>query len=358
MDNKDKTIAIVAGGTGGHVFPAVAVFQKLKEQKRKVVFITDQRAKKYCDDIPVADLIVMNTIKVPKQLDHVYKNISRLLANVRIVKKLLKEHNVINFLGFGGLFSLVPLIYGYIKRIPFSIHEQNIVMGLSNRILSKFAENVFISFQDTKFSPDGSVVSGLPIRNVFISQSNKYAKDEESKDLFKIAIMGGSQGAKIFSKEIPKSFANLSDEIKKKITVIQQSRVEDMQELENSLKLAGISADVRPFISDIAHVLNQSDLIICRAGASTLGEIASIGKPAIIVPFAQSKDNHQIANAKYYLHNGCGWLVTEEQLKNGEITALVEHLINNPDDLKRASENIQKCRCFDSADNIINRLIH
>ncbi|MDR1031588.1 MAG: undecaprenyldiphospho-muramoylpentapeptide beta-N-acetylglucosaminyltransferase [Holosporales bacterium] len=344
----DKVIAIVAGGTGGHVFPAVSVFQELKARKQKVLFITDQRAERFCADISNDDLIVMKTIRVPKQLDQIAKNFSKLLKNIKIVKQMLALENIALFVGFGGLFSLVPLIYSYLKKVPFIIHEQNAVMGVSNRLLSRLAHQVFLSYPNTKYATKNASVLGLPIRKAFLDLVDNQSPKQEPKDKFEICVIGGSQGAKIFAEEMPQSLDALPQALKEKINLIQQARAEDVQDLEERVKKAGIEAEVRPFIMDSAYVLSNTDLVICRAGASTIAEVATLGRPAIIIPFAQAKDNHQVANAKAYVQNGCGWLLTEEQFRKGELTKLVEYLMEHPQELSKASDNMKKNRKLDA----------
>ncbi|MDR1475489.1 MAG: undecaprenyldiphospho-muramoylpentapeptide beta-N-acetylglucosaminyltransferase [Holosporales bacterium] len=351
-----KTIAIVAGGTGGHVFPAVSLFQELKTGGQEVLFITDQRAEQFCTDVPQNDLIVMNTIKIPKHIEHIAKNLSKLFKNIKHIKKLLNQEDVVVFVGFGGLFSLVPLMYSCIKKIPFVVHEQNMVMGISNRFLSKFANQIFLSFRDTKYAPKNALAIGLPIRKKFVDLVESQKLYGASKDKFEICVIGGSQGALIFSQEIPKSLDALPQNLKERINLIQQARVEDVKDLEANLKKAKIKAEVRPFITDSAYVLSKADLVICRAGASTIAEVVALGRPAIIVPFAKARDNHQVANAKAYTQNGCGWFLTEEQLRKGEITQLIKYLMENSQELLKSSENMKKARKLNVAGLIADKI--
>ncbi|MDR0942643.1 MAG: undecaprenyldiphospho-muramoylpentapeptide beta-N-acetylglucosaminyltransferase [Holosporales bacterium] len=327
-----KTIIIAAGGTGGHVFPALCLAREFKKSGYDVIFSTDARGFAYLaefqNDAIVQDIKTSSRLKLYVSLIfNVLKSMPRLLK--------LKPSIVV---GFGGYPSAPFIFASQILGIKTVIHEQNAVIGKANKLLSKMASQVLTSFKNTKGISKGAKVFcvGNPTR-----YEAEYPNAEQpSNKLFTILIFGGSQGAKIFSDEIVKAICNIPKFTN--IKVFHQGRLEDLSIIKNNYEKAGIKHFVNSFFDNINELYKQADLVISRAGASSVFEIIGFKKPSILIPFKGSINGDQAANAEFLRSHSSAIVINEDVNLRQKLETTIANLINNRNKLLAMSEQLSR----------------
>jgi UDP-N-acetylglucosamine--N-acetylmuramyl-(pentapeptide) pyrophosphoryl-undecaprenol N-acetylglucosamine transferase len=292
-------IMLAAGGTGGHLFPAEALSHELIARGWKIHLATDSRANRYAGAFPATEIhtITSATIgsKNPVALARAFWAIWRGSREAGDVIARIKPKAVI---GFGGYPTLPPLWAATRRGVPTIIHEQNAVMGRANRALAARVTAIAGGFL-----PEGgahgvkTVVTGNPVRPAVIEAALTGYTASGDDDPFRLLVFGGSQGAQFFSDAVPAAVALLSEPLRWRLSVTQQARPEDEAKVKAAYAALGVEANVSPFFTDMAERIAASQLIISRSGASTVSEIAAIGRPAMLVPYPHALDHDQAANA-------------------------------------------------------------
>ncbi|PPR77721.1 MAG: UDP-N-acetylglucosamine--N-acetylmuramyl-(pentapeptide) pyrophosphoryl-undecaprenol N-acetylglucosamine transferase [Alphaproteobacteria bacterium MarineAlpha2_Bin1] len=361
MESKalENRVIIATGGTGGHVFPALAVADELISRGVKPIFLSDKRGEKYIKKVQNIDIIILpiknfQSMNIFQNIKNFYLLLFSIIKSVYILLKI-KPSLV---LGFGGIASLPSLLVAYYFRIPTVIHEQNAIMGRANKFLSKFAKVILLSFDQTLNIPkkidNRSFVVGNPVRSSFI-KDRKYTIPNKGEKI-NILILGGSQGAKLFSDVIPKVLSKFPNDIKDRIKITHQCRHTDVERVNRYYQESSINNDTRGFICDIADVLINSHLVISRAGASSLSEILVTNIPSIIIPFKYSKDNHQSLNAKKLTNAGASWLIEEDNVVDVKLSKLLDQIFSSLDVLSKNSTNAYKISKPNAAKDFVNIL--
>ncbi len=304
-----KTIIITTGGTGGHMYPAIKTGAHLHNMGNTIHIFTDTRGVKWCDTSGVDTL--KNIIAIPSRAvvgqSVAFKIISLLIilwgffVALRHINRL-KPDAVI---GFGG-YASVPVLFACVAwGVPVFLHEQNAYAGRVNRLFSKWAKRVAVSFSDTRgLARDICTYTGNPIRTDIASIYDiPYTADA---DKIRVLITGGSQGAKVFGEVVPQLLIKYANTIQ----VMQQVRMKQLDTVSQFYKQAGIIATVTPFIEDMVSALQWADIAIARSGAGTVMENACAGVPTVFVPYKYAADNHQYYNAIQFTG---GVVVTETQ---------------------------------------------
>lgn len=293
---QDKKIVITTGGTGGHMYPAIKTAQYAKTLGADVYLVSDKRGINWCtprytDIFTHIKAVFSRTVVGRTKISKIISVLLILLGGGQAVLWLIKMRpNMV--VGFGG-YASVPLLFAcVILRIPFVLHEQNAYAGRVNRLFSKWAKQIAISFKQTQgINPHICTYTGNPIRTDIAKCYDKaYSKNT---DKIHIVITGGSQGAKVFGDVIPHVLSVYAD----KITVTQQVRQAQIPQVTKIYKKHKIPATVQPFIEDMVSALTQADIAIVRSGASTVMENACVGVPSIFVPYKYASDDHQTHNA-------------------------------------------------------------
>ncbi len=315
----NKKVFIVAGGTGGHLFPALALVQSSK--LIDFIFLVDERTEKFLKNkkykyyvIPASKiqkniiLMLFNSLKI----------INGFLRSIFLI--LIKKPDLV--VGFGGYTSIPCLVAAKLLGKKILIHEQNSVMGKTNRILSKISNKVAITYQKTIHANSKSIYSGIPIRI-----KSKYSKKNSIKK--KIFVIGGSQGAKVFSIIIPKILNNLDSSLLKKISIVQQAKKEDHNRLKAYYKKLKINYKLKDFFEDSLSEIRNSDIVISRGGSSSLAEIEYFNKFSIIIPLPSSADNHQYYNAiEFKKKNDC-IILNEKEINYIELKKIIIKKLNS-----------------------------
>jgi UDP-N-acetylglucosamine--N-acetylmuramyl-(pentapeptide) pyrophosphoryl-undecaprenol N-acetylglucosamine transferase len=308
-----KPIVIAAGGTGGHFFPAEALATELVDRGHRVALMTDARAAaKLPDSFEGREVFVLRGAGIAgRGLMRGLTAAARLAAGTLQARSLLLDLQPAVIVGFGGYPTVAPVTATRLMRNapPVVLHEQNAVLGRANRAMAGRAAVIALSFASTTRIPAGtaSVVTGNPVRTAFTSLTLDAAVTEE----LHLLVLGGSLGARVFSDAVPAALASLPAGLRARLRVVQQCRPEDLQRVGVAYAASGIQAELASFFTDIPARLAVANLVIARAGASTMAELAVAGRPAILVPLPGAIDDHQTANAQALAQAGGAWVIAQ-----------------------------------------------
>jgi UDP-N-acetylglucosamine--N-acetylmuramyl-(pentapeptide) pyrophosphoryl-undecaprenol N-acetylglucosamine transferase len=214
-------------------------------------------------------------------------------------------------------------------------------MGRANRLLSRFADRIALSFMPTKLldptAETKSIRSGIPVRDAVLAFRDVPYGTPNANSPLMLLVFGGSQGARFFSEALPPALLKLSKDLRERLTVVQQAREEDLQSLREAYVRAGVSAEIAPFFRDLPERIAKAQLVIARAGASTIAELTMIGRPALLVPLPHALDNDQLENATRLQEAGGGWCVKQSELTEERLAALLQDLLSSPQRLAAAA---------------------
>ena len=348
-------IVIAGGGTGGHIFPAISIAQEFmrRSDDNEILFVgTNHGMEK--DLVPALgfNLKLINSRGIiGKGLMYKIKSMISALSGIFASIRILRSFKPDIVLGVGGYVSGPTVLSAYLNFIPTAICEQNTVPGITNRILSKVAKKIFVTFRDSiNYFPESKVViTGNPLRSGLLE---KALISEESSKGFNIFIMGGSQGAANLNTVIPGALGN--SEIKN-LKVVHQTGKNDVESVKKSYEKRGIDADVHTFINDIAEYYRKSDLIISRSGAGAISEITAFGKASILVPYPYAAHNHQSLNARFMENAGASVVIEEEVLTEDYLLKKIDEILKE-NRLTLMSEASKKLAKPDAAKEIVEQL--
>ena len=349
-----RPILLAAGGTGGHLFPAAALAQELQRRGYVVELATDHRAEKYGGDFPARTIHrIPSATLTSRSPIAVAATFSRLGLGFAGALRLLLRVRPRAVIGFGGYPTLPPIIAARTLRIPTAIHEQNAVMGRANRLLSGLVDKVALSFMPTKLlKPEAESkarLTGTPVRDgVLAFRDVPYAAPDATSRLL-LLVFGGSQGARFFSEALPPALLRLPAAMRARLTVVQQAREEDLAGLREDYRKAGIAAHLAPFFRDLPERIAMAQLVIARAGASTVAELTAIGRPCLLVPLPHALDNDQLENATRLEQAGGGWCVRQSELTESSLAELLEGLLSSPE---RLADAARKARAMAPVDAV------
>lgn len=330
-------ILLAAGGTGGHLFPAEALAHELTARGFQVHLATDSRAGRYAGTFPAVAIheIAAATIgsKNPLALASSFWTIWR---GAREAGRLIGEIKPRAVIGFGGYPTLPPGWAATRRGVPTLIHEQNAVMGRANKALAPRVAAIAGGFL-----PEGegvyaakTVTTGNPVRPAVIEAAATPYDVPTAQGRLDLLVFGGSQGAQFFSQAIPPAIALLPEAMRTRLHVTQQARPEDEEAVRAAYARLGVAAEVAPFFNDMARRIARAHLVISRSGASTVSEVAAIGRPALLVPYPHALDHDQAANAAALAAAGGAEVHPQATLSSPQIiAALVGGLFGAPEKL-------------------------
>ena len=330
-------IIITTGGTGGHIFPAEAIAKGLLKAGYEVVFMTDKRGATFRKLTEVPTKVIAATSVTGRSFFGKITAAGILFLGVLQASWYMLMNKPAMVIGVGGYASLPAVLAAQFLRIPTVVHEQNAVLGRANRLLAPRVKLIATAFADTKRVPPGisTHLVGQPVRDAILQKMNTPYPEGE---VFHLLITGGSQGARFLSKELPKALLKLPDSVRSQMVITQQARPEDVDDLQKLYQDAGFYATtVQSFFDNMPELLARSNLVIGRAGSSTLAELAIVGRPGIYVPLPSAADNHQFENARQFAESGAGWLVVESDFDADNLAKRLQELIENKEELKTAS---------------------
>lgn len=303
-----KRIVIMAGGTGGHVFPALAVAQLLIDKGWQVSWLGTQKGlegrvvPENGIDIDWLTVAGVRGKGVLSKATAVFMLLRACGQAARILRK--RKPDVV--LGMGGFVAGPGGLMAKLLGIPLVIHEQNRVPGTTNRLLAKIANQVLEAFPNSFPKKVGAQCTGNPLRKAFLEQ---IAKERPEKSTINLLIFGGSQGAKILNEVGPDAVAQIAD-----IQVIHQTGAAMLEQVKGRYRDLNVKAHVTAFIEDMVAAYQWADIVVCRSGAMTVSEIAAIGVPAIFIPLPNAIDDHQVANARYLTDASASLLLLQKDL--------------------------------------------
>ena len=351
-EKNPPAILIAGGGTGGHLFPGIAIAESLleKDPHTRILFVSTG------NDFEKAVLsekgFALETIRVEgikgrgimAKVRSLFKIPGAMMASVFI----LKRFRPCLVIGMGSYSSGPVALAAWMMGIPVVLHEQNIRPGITNRMLSRIADRIYVSFQGTQtvMEPEKIRILGNPVRKE-IREANKSLEENRqsgrsgSQELMTIVVIGGSQGAHRINTAVMEALPHLAQE--GGCRFIHQTGKADEAVVREAYAKAGIAADVGSFFHDMAQLYAKADLLICRAGATTVAEVTSIGKGAIFIPYPYAADNHQVLNAQALVDEGAAEIILEEDLSGAVLAEKIRMLSREPD---RIREMNQKARMF------------
>ena len=348
-----RPIVIAAGGTGGHFYPAEALAAALVARGQWVVLMTDARSGGLKSQVfdPRNQYVLPGAGIAGRGLVRGVKAVGALAAGVVKARGLLARLRPAAIVAFGGYPSVPPVLAARLLRgaPPVILHEQNAVLGRANRFLSRRARVLALSFPGTKGIPAGvdQVVTGNPVRPAVsaLAEASYEAPRPATHDgslaggSIRLLVLGGSLGARVFSDVVPAALARLPDALRGRLAVVQQCRAEDLARVRDAYATAGISAELAPFFDDVADRLRGAHLVIARAGASTVTELAIAGRPSILVPLPGAIDDHQTANARSLAEAGGAWVMPQPTFTAEALAERLENLFPDPGALALAAVN-------------------
>jgi len=339
-------IILAAGGTGGHMFPAEALAGELMARGKTVVVVTDPRGAAHLDAVGgLLSEIERYTVRAAavsgRSTIGRLKGLFELAAGTFQARRLMRQIKPSVAVGFGGYPSLPTMLAAGWAGVPSVLHEQNAVLGRVNRVLAGRMTAIAVSFADTAKLEPGEFakvsVVGNPVRASVRAIRGKPYVASAGNDEFRILVLGGSQGATVLSEILPAGLARLAPELKARLSLTQQCRAEDLENVRAHYAEAGIKAELATFFDDVPARLAETHLIISRAGASTVSEAAVAGRPVILVPYPHATDDHQSANARALTGPGGGWQVAQSDFTPTTISSTLTSLMNDPQGLSAAA---------------------
>jgi UDP-N-acetylglucosamine--N-acetylmuramyl-(pentapeptide) pyrophosphoryl-undecaprenol N-acetylglucosamine transferase len=339
------TIVLAAGGTGGHLFPAEALGHELRARGYAVHLVTDSRAERFAGKFDAEMIHVVPSATIAsKNPIHVARAMFKLWKGMRAARALFSTLRPIAVVGFGGYPTVPPLLAASGMGIPTVIHEQNAVMGRANRMLASKVRAIAGGFL-----PDGSgqyadktVVTGNPVRPDVITAAARAYRPSGQRDPFNLVVFGGSQGAQFFSTAVPSAICLLDADLRKRLRIVQQARPEDRESVVSCYQKLDLPAEVSPFFSDMPAKIADANLVICRSGASTVSELAVIGRPSLLVPYPYALDHDQAANAAALREKGGAEVMAQSMLSPETLADVIGRAMVEPERLGRVAQAAQE----------------
>ena len=349
-----RPIVLAAGGTGGHLFPAVALARELMTRGHAVTAITDRRG---CDLAASLDGVPVHRLRASalsgRSLKGKISGVVDLLLGTRDAKKLLKSLTPAAVVGFGGYPTVPPLLAAQRLGIPTVIHEQNAVLGRANRLLAHKVDLVATSFAKTQGVDDRKVLlCGNPVRADIVALADQPYRPPNGDGRLRVLVFGGSQGARVMSVVVPDALAKLPIGARQRLVMTQQCRAEDLDRVRAIYDEMGVVAEVATFFDDMAERLGTAQLVICRAGASSVAELSVAGRPSILVPYPHATDDHQTANAQAVEEAGAGWLMHEPAFTPEALAPRLEAFVACPSALIEAASAARRSARPDAASRL------
>lgn len=321
---------IAGGGTGGHLFPGIAIAESLrvKERADEVLFVGTGNPM----EVSTLSMKGFNHVGIVAEgfkergLWRQIRSLLKIPVGVWQALQLIWRFDPDVVIGLGGYASGPVAVAAKLTGKRLVIHEQNILPGMTNRILRHLANRVCISFPDKfdVFNPSRTVMTGNPIRQELLAGTS----GDKATGLFTVLVVGGSQGAYAVNRVVVESLDHLKGS--SQMSFIHQTGTKDATWVAQAYESRSIEATVKPFFDDMASPYSSADLVVCRAGATTVSELMALGKPAIFVPFPFAANNHQELNARYVADAGGAEVILEKDLDGSVLADRLDHFASNP----------------------------
>jgi UDP-N-acetylglucosamine--N-acetylmuramyl-(pentapeptide) pyrophosphoryl-undecaprenol N-acetylglucosamine transferase len=354
-----KPIVIAAGGTGGHFFPAEALAAALLKRGERVVLMTDARssAAKSAVFSQGEIFIIPGAGVAGRSIARSMRGLFEVARGIIVARAILKRLDAAVIIGFGGYPAVAPMLAGRMvaSRPILILHDQNAVLGKANRLLSRVADHIALSFARTGNVPVGKStrVTGNPVRPAIIEQA-KAVYTAPAGDI-NITVLGGSLGARIFGTLIPGAMALLPPELRSRCVVTMQCPLSEIKAARAAFEASGIRANLQPFFDNVAVLMAGAHLVISRAGGSTVAELGVVGRPAILIPLTINDD--QQANARV-LEQAGGAVVVAQGSGATVLAQVLQNLVENPDNLVAMAKAAGSIGVTDAVDRLAGLVLH
>jgi len=351
---------IAGGGTGGHLFPGIAIAEEwLKRDKgNTVLFVGTERGIEArvlpCLGFDLA-MIDVGGIKGKAMLGKV-RAVAKLPRSFLQSGKIIRSFRPHIVLGVGGYASGPVVLMARLHGFKTAVAEQNAFPGMTNRILGHVVSKIFVTFGDgsTRYFPQKKICcTGNPIRAAFLSGMDESI---EKREKFTILVFGGSQGAAAINRVVLASLSRLA-KIKEDLYIIHQTGHQAEKEIREAYCQEQFDAEVHPFIMDMPRFYKKADLLICRAGATSIAEITASGRASVLIPYPYATDDHQTSNAKVLVRAGASILIPEDQLTEENLTSVILDLYNNREKIRVMEEKSRRLARVDAAARIIDECL-
>lgn len=355
-------IMLAAGGTGGHVFPAEALAAQLAQRGCRLVLVTDRRGGALSGRLGELETFRVRAGGIAgKGMFARLSSIIEILLGTIQAWRLIQRMKPTVVVGFGGYASVPTMLAAAYSKTKAAIHEQNAVLGRANRLLAGRVEKIATSFAKVAAIPeaarDNIVPTGMPVRPAVAAISGQAYPHLDNDSEVRILVLGGSQGASIFGKILPQALAKVNENLRNRIKITQQCRPEDKDEVTKAYEDIGVNAELSQFFQDVPARIAEAHLLICRSGASTIAEVTTIGRPAILVPYPYAVDDHQTNNAHSVDEVGGGWLMPEPAFTPASMAQRLEALFAIPRTLENAAAASKKAGNPDAAERLADMVL-
>ena len=357
----EPLVLLAGGGTGGHLFPAQALAEALKRRGVAVDLATDERATRYGHDFPAraTHVIPSATIRGRDPIS-MAKTVTLLGVGAMKALMLLRRIKPLAVVGFGGYPTLPPLLAATLRKIPTVIHDANAVMGRANRILAPRVTAIATSFPgmtlDARLAAKATT-TGNPVRPVVLAAAAQPYAAPAPGGPFNLLITGGSQGARVMADVVPPAIELMAPKLRGRLSIVQQARGEDEARVRDAYARIGVKAEVAPFFLDLPARIAASHLIVSRSGASTVAELAAIGRPSILVPLPHALDQDQLANANVLAAVGGAIVLQQNDFTPQRLAAQIAALAADPVRLSAMAAGAKSAGMLDAADRLADLVL-
>lgn len=338
-------VVLAAGGTGGHMFPAESLASELMARGVRLALFTDRRGGAFGGTLDALEVHRLHAGAIAGgSLAQRAVSLYRLARGFLEARRLLQRLRPAAVVGFGGYASVPTMLAAAATRprVRTVIHEQNAVLGRANRLAAGRVDRIATVFERTKGVPPAAagkmVRVGMPVRAAFLKNRSAPYPELDQSGTIHILVLGGSQGAQVFARVVPVALARVSEALRLRIRVAQQCRREDLDTVRETYRSIGVEAQVSMFFRDVPERLAASHLLIARAGASTVAELAIVGRPAILVPYPYAADGHQAANALAAAEAGAAWVFPQSKFTPDALAEALDYVFAEPERLYQAVE--------------------
>lgn len=352
-----RPILLAAGGTGGHLFPAEALAGALVNRGQVVHLATDERATRYGKAFPAEAIH-----EIPSATPSGRSPLALAGVAAKLGRGLVESYGLIGRLqplavvGFGGYPTVPPVLAAALRRVPTVVHEQNGVLGRANRMLAPFVGTIATGFPEVKSLREADRaklrLTGNPVRPAVLDAAAIPYDPPQEGGVLRLVVFGGSQGARVMSDVVPPAVELLPAELRSRLSIVQQVRQEDLDRVRAIYGRIGVSVETSPFFGDMPKRIAQGQLVIARSGASTVAELAVIGRPSILVPLPQSLDGDQAANAVNLEKVGAATVLLQSAFTPRRLAEELAARLRDPTGLTRAAEGAKSAGVPDAADRL------
>jgi UDP-N-acetylglucosamine--N-acetylmuramyl-(pentapeptide) pyrophosphoryl-undecaprenol N-acetylglucosamine transferase len=355
-------VVIAAGGTGGHLFPAEALSVALRRRGIAVDLATDVRAARYGANFPAREIhLVPSATLRGRDVISAMRTAARLSFGIARAFGLLGRLRPAIVVGFGGYPTVPPVLAAVLRGIPTLIHEQNGVMGRANRLLAPYVRAIATGFPAVLDRQPNLAAkathTGNPVRPAVAEAAQVPYRQPDRAGPVRLLVFGGSQGAQIMADVVPAAIELLPVAVRVHVTVVQQARAENVAAVRDFYTRLGVPAEVEPFFPDLPARMAQTDLVISRSGASTVAELAAIGRPSILVPLPHALDQDQLANANALQRAGGAIRLDQGVFTPERLAEEIAALAVEPDRLGAMAEAAKRLGATDAAERLADLVL-